>query len=67
VIAFLAGPKAAYVSGATIVVDGGGMAVDGSSTAFHGPHDRLRELLQALRRDAASGPCGCLAQGRTRL
>ena len=45
-IAFLAGPKAAYVSGATIVVDGGGMAVDGSSTAFHGPHDRLRELLQ---------------------
>jgi meso-butanediol dehydrogenase / (S,S)-butanediol dehydrogenase / diacetyl reductase len=46
VIAFLAGPKAAYVSGATIVVDGGGMAVDGSSTAFHGPQDRLRALLE---------------------
>ena len=45
VIAFLAGPKASYVSGATVVVDGGGMAVDGSSTAFHGPQQRLRDLL----------------------
>jgi meso-butanediol dehydrogenase / (S,S)-butanediol dehydrogenase / diacetyl reductase len=45
VIVFLAGPKASYVSGATVVVDGGGMAVDGSSTAFRGPQQRLRELL----------------------
>jgi meso-butanediol dehydrogenase / (S,S)-butanediol dehydrogenase / diacetyl reductase len=45
VIVFLAGPRASYVSGATIVVDGGGMAVDASSTAFRGPQDRLRELL----------------------
>ena len=46
VIAFLAGPKASYLTGAAIVVDGGGMAVDGSSTAFHGPQERLRELLR---------------------
>jgi NAD(P)-dependent dehydrogenase (short-subunit alcohol dehydrogenase family) len=46
VIVFLAGPKASYISGAEIVVDGGGMAVDGSSTAFHGPQPRLRELLR---------------------
>jgi NAD(P)-dependent dehydrogenase (short-subunit alcohol dehydrogenase family) len=45
VIVFLAGPKASYMSAATVVVDGGGMAVDGSSTAFHGPQQRLRELL----------------------
>jgi meso-butanediol dehydrogenase/(S,S)-butanediol dehydrogenase/diacetyl reductase len=46
VIAFLTGPAASYVTGATIVVDGGGMAVDASSTAFRGPQDRLRNLLQ---------------------
>jgi meso-butanediol dehydrogenase/(S,S)-butanediol dehydrogenase/diacetyl reductase len=45
VIVFLAGPKASYMSAATVVVDGGGMAVDGSSTAFRGPQERLRELL----------------------
>ncbi len=45
VIVFLAGPRASYVTGATIVVDGGGMAVDASSTAFRGPQDRLREFL----------------------
>jgi meso-butanediol dehydrogenase / (S,S)-butanediol dehydrogenase / diacetyl reductase len=45
VIVFLAGPKASYMSAATVVVDGGGMAVDGSSTPFHGPQQRLRELL----------------------
>ena len=45
VIVFLAGPKASYMSAATVVVDGGGMAVDGSSTAFRGPQQRLRELL----------------------
>ena len=45
VIVFLAGPKASYISAATVVVDGGGMAVDGSSTPFHGPQQRLRELL----------------------
>jgi NAD(P)-dependent dehydrogenase (short-subunit alcohol dehydrogenase family) len=45
VIVFLAGPKASYMSGATVVVDGGGMAVDGSSTAFRGPQQRLRDLL----------------------
>jgi NAD(P)-dependent dehydrogenase (short-subunit alcohol dehydrogenase family) len=41
-----AGEKANYVSGATIVVDGGCAAVDGSSTAFHGPRERLRERLR---------------------
>ena len=45
VIVFLAGPKASYMSASTVVVDGGGMAVDGSSTAFRGPQQRLRELL----------------------
>jgi hypothetical protein len=45
VIVFLAGPKSSYMSAATVVVDGGGMAVDGSSTAFHGPQQRLRDLL----------------------
>jgi meso-butanediol dehydrogenase/(S,S)-butanediol dehydrogenase/diacetyl reductase len=45
VIVFLAGPKASYMSAATVVVDGGGMAVDGSSTAFRGPQQRLRDLL----------------------
>jgi NAD(P)-dependent dehydrogenase (short-subunit alcohol dehydrogenase family) len=45
VIAFLAGPRAGYMSAATVVVDGGGMEVDGSSTAFRGPQQRLRELL----------------------
>jgi meso-butanediol dehydrogenase/(S,S)-butanediol dehydrogenase/diacetyl reductase len=46
VILFLAGPGASYVSGAVIPVDGGAGAVDGSSTAFHGPPDRLRDLLR---------------------
>ena len=45
VIVFLAGPKASYMSAATVVVDGGGMAVDGSSTPFRGPQQRLRDLL----------------------
>ena len=44
VIAFLAGPGASYVNGATIPVDGGAMIVDGTSVPFHGT-----ALLAAVR------------------
>ena len=44
VIAFLAGPGASYVNGATIPVDGGAMIVDGTSVPFHGT-----ELLAVVR------------------
>lgn len=47
VIAFLAGPDASYVNGATIAVDGGATAVDGTSVPFHGS-----ELLAAARGEA---------------
>jgi meso-butanediol dehydrogenase/(S,S)-butanediol dehydrogenase/diacetyl reductase len=46
VIAFLASSRAAYVSGAVIAVDGGASAVDGSSVPFHGPEEKLREILR---------------------
>jgi meso-butanediol dehydrogenase / (S,S)-butanediol dehydrogenase / diacetyl reductase len=35
VIAFLAGPEASYVNGATLAVDGGATIVDGTSVPYH--------------------------------
>ena len=35
VIAFLAGPEASYVNGATLAVDGGASIVDGTSVPYH--------------------------------
>src|SRR5947209_702747 len=55
VVRFLAGDDASYVNGIEVAVDGGSMAVDASSTAFHGPDPILRELL------GAGGPA---AEGR---
>jgi meso-butanediol dehydrogenase/(S,S)-butanediol dehydrogenase/diacetyl reductase len=49
VVAFLASSRAAYVSGAVVPVDGGASAVDGSSMPFHGPEQRLRDILHANR------------------
>jgi NAD(P)-dependent dehydrogenase (short-subunit alcohol dehydrogenase family) len=46
VVVFLAGPHSSYITGAAIPVDGGAMAVDGSSTPFRGPEERLRKLLR---------------------
>jgi NAD(P)-dependent dehydrogenase (short-subunit alcohol dehydrogenase family) len=45
VVAFLAGPDAAYVNGVEIPVDGGAMAVDASASALRGPDPLLRDLL----------------------
>jgi meso-butanediol dehydrogenase/(S,S)-butanediol dehydrogenase/diacetyl reductase len=44
-VAFLASADASYVNGVEIPVDGGSMAVDASSTAFHGPDPVLAGLL----------------------
>ena len=54
VVRFLASGDASYVNGVEIPVDGGSMAVDTSSTAFHGPDPILRELLAGAG-PAASG------------
>lgn len=46
VVLFLVGPQAKYLTGAVIPVDGGATAVDASSTPFHGPEQKLRQLLR---------------------
>ena len=46
VVAFLAGPDASYVNGASIVVDGGAIAASPFSPVFRGPDPLRRRALQ---------------------
>lgn len=45
VVAFLASPDASFVNGVALPVDGGASISDATGAAFHGPQDRLAQIL----------------------